>query len=668
MKSARFHSGAVAGSDAYDAAAEGSDAAACRDSQVVARPPHPRDRGSAIPGAGVSWGALQSFCEAHQADLQGRSTRQVRDLIKSLTTFRRCSYADYLDNPVSESESETVGPATVFVSHAWSRPFLELIDCIGNWLGQQDHKARVRQRFWLDLMVVSQHLDDPSEADAQVAAENFSIFSGGFQCRLQAIGVAIFVLSPRDEPTWMSRVWCLFEFFMAVSLRLRFEFVVPQSQNTRFIEWLGAGECRSLEIVSKLDMEKAEASSKFDETQIKAVVRGETGGFSKVNEAIIGGIREFCITTSMTALSAMSEDEKSSNQLLENTADLLDVLGDPNAALGCLAESLSIKGARLGTEDKSLGKTYSLLGAVHRKLGNLEESLKFHQKSLDIHTRCFGAGHVSVADTHLNIGVVHRHQANYDKAMLHYNLALSVYKPALGEAHMSVANTYHNMGVVENNLGNLQKALDFYQKALGIAQTCLGLDHVSCADSLTCIRNVHQKLGNNEDALLHHSQALKIYEKSLGSCHVSVADTKNNIALVLEQQGKLREALKLYQEALETTIRAVGPSHTSVAGTKNNIGEVYRQLGRYDEAMKSYSEALEINEKCLGSLQAGAAYNYNNMALVQEMLGNFDESLKLHSTALDIKARCFGTGHVSVAATYSNMGTSNWRLETSRKL
>ena len=170
MKSARFHSGAVAGSDAYDAAAEGSDAAACRDSQVVARPPHPRDRGSAIPGAGVSWGALQSFCEAHQADLQGRSTRQVRDLIKSLTTFRRCSYADYLDNPVSESESETVGPATVFVSHAWSRPFLELIDCIGNWLGQQDHKARVRQRFWLDLMVVSQHLDDPSEADAQVAA------------------------------------------------------------------------------------------------------------------------------------------------------------------------------------------------------------------------------------------------------------------------------------------------------------------------------------------------------------------------------------------------------------------------------------------------------------------------------------------------------------------
>ena len=168
---------------------------------------------------------------------------------------------------------------------------------------------------------------------------------------------ALIVLSPWNRPHWIFRIWCLFEFYVIMKFQIRYEFVLPRAQNSAFIKSLGEEGNRFLELVSELDMEKADASREYDKKQIKALVHKDLGGYSKLNENVIGAIRKFCVNSSLRELRTMNEEQKSTNNLLDNTALLLLDVGELETALQLFSESLSNK------------------------------------------VRCFGTGHVSVADT-----------------------------------------------------------------------------------------------------------------------------------------------------------------------------------------------------------------------------------------------------------------------------
>ena len=388
------------------------------------------DSGSPVSRLGISWSALQAFCTKNKERLRGKTTLQVRDeIIKELTASRKSSYSEVFAEPGA------FGPANLFVSHAWSYNFMEdLIDGLCASLEQQ--QAPLEGWFlWIDIFVVCQWVDPPKARDSVAAAQNFKIFSQAFLNVLKEIGRAVFILSPWDRPVWMERVWCLFEFYVVWLHQLQFEFIMPPSQSKRFLVSLGEEQSDFLNLVSRMDIQKASAYSQYDEHQIKGLVQTDLGGFSKLNESVICAVRDFCVETSKNALRDMSEEEKSCNQLLENTGDLLYILGDSNSALEYLLEAQKIKESRFGTKDQSLGQTYRLLGLVSMDLGKLEDSLKYHQQSLEIDSRCFGTGHVSVANTECNIGGLLINTGDYENALLHLQEALDIYLKSVGPLH-----------------------------------------------------------------------------------------------------------------------------------------------------------------------------------------------------------------------------------------
>ena len=388
------------------------------------------DSASHVSRLGISWSSLQAFCTKYKSDLEGKTTLEVRDeIIKKLTASRKSSYSDVFAEP------GVFGPANLFVSHAWSYKFMEdLIDGLCASLEQQ--RAPSEGWFlWIDIFVVCQWVDPPKAGDSVAAARNFKIFSKAFSDVLKQIGRAVFILSPWDRPVWMERVWCLFEFYVVWLHQLKFEFIMPPSQSKRFLVSLGQEQSDFLNLVSRMDIQKASAYSQYDEHQIKGLVQTDLGGFSKLNESVICAVRDFCVETSKNALRDMSEEEKSCNQLLENTGDLLSILGDSNSALEYLLEAQKIKESRFGTKDQSLGQTYRLLGLVSMDLGKLEDSLKYHQQSLEIDSRCFGTGHVSVANTECNIGGLLINTGDYENALLHLQEALDIYLKSVGPLH-----------------------------------------------------------------------------------------------------------------------------------------------------------------------------------------------------------------------------------------
>jgi tetratricopeptide (TPR) repeat protein len=185
-----------------------------------------------------------------------------------------------------------------------------------------------------------------------------------------------------------------------------YEFVLPQEQSSSFIKTLGEQGNDFLTMVSTLDMEKADAFSDYDKMQIKQLVLNHLGGYSKLNESVIGAIREFCLKKSLVAVSIMTEEEKAGSNLLENTGMMLSDLGDLDAALQLYLEALQLKEGRLGPSDASVAATKNNIGEVCRQLGRNEEAMKWYTEALEINEKCLGPLHPEVANNYNNMALV----------------------------------------------------------------------------------------------------------------------------------------------------------------------------------------------------------------------------------------------------------------------
>ena len=297
------------------------------------------DSRSPISRLGISWHALKQFCSEHEDRLNGLTTKDVQDLIIKPATVQ-------IKGPYSDLHPEMFQKANVFVSHAWRYMFLtDLIPAIQSWLEMQSLLSAAEVFFWIDIFVVSQHDDPPENQDSEEEARNFQIFSDGFEEALQDIGRAVIVLSPWNRPEWMFRIWCLFEFYVMMRFQIPFEFVLPQEQNDSFIQQLGGEGNDFLTMVSTLDMEKADAFSDYDKRRIKQLVLDHLGGYSKLNKSAIGAIRDFCIRKAVDAISIMTDEEKASTNLLENSGRMLSDVGDLGTALQFLTEASQLNTA-----------------------------------------------------------------------------------------------------------------------------------------------------------------------------------------------------------------------------------------------------------------------------------------------------------------------------------
>eukprot|EP00911_Craspedida_sp_UC1_P001841 UC1_evm1s1411 len=118
-----------------------------------------------------------------------------------------------------------VGPATVFVSHAWKFPLSAALDVM---LTQAEEEPEAY--FWFDLFVNNQ-------ISAPALAQDW--WATTFKDSIRTIGKVMLVLSPWSDPIPLTRAWCLWEILCAmdqdgVELLIR----LPRSQRRGFHQGL----------------------------------------------------------------------------------------------------------------------------------------------------------------------------------------------------------------------------------------------------------------------------------------------------------------------------------------------------------------------------------------------------------------------------------------------
>lgn len=191
---------------------------------------------------------------------------------------RRCAYLELLDGEmVCESvwheRIPATGPATLFVSHAWSMPFDGLLSALEEHMCSVPLDERAAQYVWLDVMCVN-----PFEAVGFGAAD----WATTFACMVQAIGHTLLVCLPALAPVAVARSWCIYEIFCTLQADCALS-VVTSAAEAATLRDIGSFE-RAIGALGGIRSEAAAASYAEDKRRIDAAILA-AGGFERIDQS-----------------------------------------------------------------------------------------------------------------------------------------------------------------------------------------------------------------------------------------------------------------------------------------------------------------------------------------------------------------------------------------------
>lgn len=438
------------------------------------------------------------------------------------------AYVDCLEG------SDNVGPSTFMLSYGWGYSIGDIIDTLESHCdsGGLDPK---RTYVWICCLCNNQHRVYENKVNG--VDVTFSEFHDIFFNCVISIGKVLAMMSPWDDPFYLTRVWCIFELHTAsVNKDCEVNIVMPPREQRAMIT--AVSDINVLfSAMANTNIGNAQASEESDRENIMKLVE-ENHGIEQLNSDVNKLLREWIMKT----LECAVEDEKELGEganyslLCFKVGRIFRENGDQVRALEMLNRALQVSIDLNGVDHEQTSKLYNELGGILSDKGDTKEALINLRKALGIQLKVYDQPHADTAETRLNIGNVLKMQDDLDGALIEYRLAFDIQKQVHRKGHPSTARTHNNMGNIFQAKGDFKSALSEYKKALKIKIHEHGDDHPSTATSHVNIGNLCSKTGELKEALSSYEKSLKVYEKVHGSNHPLTVAAQKNINIVLAKQ------------------------------------------------------------------------------------------------------------------------------------
>ena len=196
----------------------------------------------------------------------------------------------------------------------------------------------------------------------------------------------------------------------------------------------------------------------------------------------------------------------------------------------------------------------TILGRVHKGLGQLDTSIESYKKALALKP--------DHANAYYNMGNALKERGKLEEAIEAYNKAL-VFNP-------DYADAYNNIGNALQDQSKLEEAISAFKRVLSLKP--------NCAEAYCNIGNVFAAQGDLEEAIIAYRKSLSINPNSVVAY--------SHMAAVFADQGKLEEAIEAYSKALAIN-PDYGDAHNGLSFALLNAGELKRGLDEYEWRWKS---------------------------------------------------------------------------------
>ncbi|CAE7889487.1 WD repeat-containing protein 5-like [Symbiodinium microadriaticum] len=174
------------------------------------------------------------------------------------------------------------GPATHFLSWAWSYQLQTVVLALRHWGEDTGNEVNSDQTFiWICFFCNNQEriLNEKSK-------EGSDDLETTFQSRLRSIGHVLVLFDNWSKPFYLTRVWCIFETFVAAKSDISYTLIFPPDSAESMHGALQRG--MHMEVTkdwSSIDVAHATASRPVDEEKVKGMI-SRTSSFDEVNSVV----------------------------------------------------------------------------------------------------------------------------------------------------------------------------------------------------------------------------------------------------------------------------------------------------------------------------------------------------------------------------------------------
>ncbi|CAB9531235.1 Kinesin light chain [Seminavis robusta] len=588
---------------------------------------------------------------------------------------------------------DNVGDATHMLSYSWKYAIGDIIDTLVDFCDKNDKNPK-RTYVWICCLCINQHRvvkQTMLEEKGTVETETVDFLSL-FGDRVTSIGTIVAMMAPWSAPTYLTRVWCVFEIYTAYQKGCNIIIAMPPAQTKALEKDLLFGNNpktdnldRLYEVLASTKVQNAKATFEKDRIAILDIVKVNPGYAilnNRVNELLRGWIRGVItqLVAKKEAKRAIQTQSLWSRYFLcgliqvwrdiryANFCHLVGVLLNNNeendAALESIHKAKSIRENTRGENHPDVALSLSIIGIILYSKGDYDASLEAHERALKIRQSALGKNHLDTATSHRQIGAALEAKGLYQQSLDEHRKALAIRRAQLkGENHEAIGESYGSISSVMEEMGDYDSAIEHCRKAIAIRETCNGHNHPDTASLYGILGSQLFNKGNYDGALEETRKALAIEENILGKDHTDTAASINNIGMILKAKGDLEgalveyeralavfesyqrkypEALEAYRKGLKIKQAVLGPDHPDVATSYNNIGSVLHEMGRFDEAVEEHKKALKIREEVYGANHYKLVGSYNNIGGALQSKGDYEGALDALRTSLDITEATLG--------------------------
>ncbi|EQC42281.1 hypothetical protein SDRG_00020 [Saprolegnia diclina VS20] len=462
------------------------------------------------------------------------------------------------------ADADYVQPATWYISHAWLYTFTETLSSLELFFAAKGIQDPV---VWFCVFNNNQH---------EAKDYPFSWWQSTFKDSLAAIGNVVMIMHPWKNPITLTRSWCVFEVYVAISVGASFDVALaPTQADSFFLDMANDDIDAFYEMLGSINSKNARATVATDKTNIDAVIAAEVG-FPTLDRMVFAVLENWM----QSALRARIDKSQGSLDVAKYNYALAGLLCHQchfDAALAPCETALLLYEGTLGPSARESLETRAFLGTIY----GLEN------KPIEV----------------------------WEPILVD---AIAALTDVGGRADPAVMNALYHLGLFYILHGEVEKGRVVWSEALQLFHAVLGPSHPR---TLTIVYTVRQLDDTSTmDANLAAEMAIECYVgllTVLGKDNPMTLNAMMNVGVVYAEHGKLDDALEWHMEAYTGLDRVCGLTHTHTLWALYSVGETLVALSRFSEAIANLhrvrdgTKALGMDNSLLAALaseQLGLAY------------------------------------------------------------
>ena len=257
--------------------------------------------------------------------------------------------------------------------------------------------------------------------------------------------------------------------------------------------------------------------------------------------------------------------------------------------------SLSILKQKLSQEHYSRNYSsamgYNNLGLMYYTMADYEKALQYLHKAAAIFDE---VDKPKLATSLANIAALYGEIGAPHKALSYLQQSLRLHKKYYGITHQLTAGDYHNIGCTYQAMQKHEVALTYFKKASGIESQVFSPDHPERALTSLTMGESYQALGRYQEALRCEYESVRIYELSPEN-HFRLFYPYQNLASIYGDLHENENTLRYYRKALAIGKKHWNGKHPDLAKCYNELADFYRSQNNIEAALENYEYAIAAN-------------------------------------------------------------------------